>query len=171
MAESGAKPTVYVETTVVSYLTAWPSRDIVRQAHQQITRDWWDRHRPSFDVLASELVLREASLGDASAAEERVRVLSGVRLLAINEAATELAEHLVRRGAIPPNASVDALHVAIAAVNGVDYVLTWNCRHLANASMRRIIESACVERGFRPPVICTPDSLSGGVDDERPDRG
>src|SRR5688500_8559846 len=129
MAEASTKPTVYLETTIVSYLTAWPSRDIVRQAHQQVTREWWDKYRAAFDVLASELVVREASSGDASAAEERLRVLSDVPMVAISDAATELAEHLVRRGAIPAKAAVDALHLGIAAANGMDYLLTWNCRH------------------------------------------
>src|SRR3954449_4952269 len=109
------KPTVYLETTVISYLAAWPSRDIVRQAHQQITREWWENRRSSFDLLASELVVREASAGDASAAQERLRLLAGVRLLAVTNPAVELAEHIVRRGAIPTNAAVDALHVAVAA--------------------------------------------------------
>ena len=171
MVEVSAKPTVYLETTIISYLTARPSRDIVRQAHQQVTREWWEKHRPAFDVLASELVATEASAGDASAAEARLRILADVRMLAVTDAATELAEHLIRRGAIPPKAALDALHLGVAAANGLDYLLTWNCRHLANASMRRIIESSCVERGFRPPIICTPDALRGGADDEGRDRG
>ena len=141
MVDSPTKPTVYIETTVISYLTGWPSRDIVRAAHHQITREWWDVHRSRFDVVASELV--------------------------VTDSATELAEHLVRRGAVPSKAVADALHVGLAAANGVDFVMTWNCRHLANAFMRSTIEAACVDRGFRPPIICTPESLSGGVDHER----
>jgi hypothetical protein len=167
MAEATTQPTVYVETTVISYLTGWPSRDLVRAAHQQITREWWDVHRPRFAVVASELVATESAAGDAIAATERLQILSGLRLLRITDAATELAEHLVRRGAIPKKAVADALHVALAAVNGIDFVLTWNCRHLANAFMRSTIEAACIDRGFRPPIICTPDALSGGVGDER----
>jgi hypothetical protein len=166
MAEATAKPTVYVETTIISYLTSWPSRDLVRAAHQQMTREWWDTHRENFDVVASELVVAESAAGDSSAANERLRILSTFRLLRVTTAATELARHLVQRGAIPPKAAADALHVALAAANGIDFVLTWNCRHLANAFMRSTIESACVERGFRPPIICTPEGLSGGVGDE-----
>ena len=171
MTESGPRQTVYIETTVIGYLTAWPSRDLVVAAHQQITREWWNNHRSRFELVASELVAQECAAGDTSAAKERLQLLSGIRLLAIADAAGELAVHLVRRGAMPQKAGADALHVAIAAANGIDYLLTWNCRHLANAVMRSTIESACVERGFRAPVICTPEALSGGADDEGRDRG
>lgn len=164
--EQQAKPTVYVETTVVSYLTAWPSRDLVRAAHQQITREWWDTQRGLFDLFASELVIRESSAGDSTAAQQRLQALADVPLLAVTDAATELAAHLVQAGALPKKSTADALHVAIAAVNGIDYLLTWNCRHLANAVMRNTIEAACIERGFRPATICTPEALTGGVTDE-----
>lgn len=153
------KARVYLETTVVSYLTAWPSRDIVVAAHQQITRDWWKTCLDRFDVVASELVVQESSEGDEEAAKDRLAVLNKLPLLQVSEAALNLARQLVATGAVPPTAADDALHLAIAAVNGVEYFVTWNCRHLANATMREQIEAACRAAGYRPPVICTPEEL------------
>lgn len=158
-------PKVYIETSVVSYLTAWPSRDLVRAAHQQLTREWW-ASRGSFSLFTSQLVLDEAVAGDKSAAASRMAVLQEVVLLDISEEAVLLAESLIRGGGLPPNARVDALHVALATVNGMDYLLTWNCRHIANASLRGRMEDVCRVAGFEPPVICTPLELRGSSDDE-----
>jgi PIN domain-containing protein len=153
------KPTIYIETTVVSYLTAWQSRDIVRAAQQQITRDWWHTQRDQFDLLTSELVILEASAGDQAAAKERMKILSGLQIADSDEQAETLAAALVTKAAIPSGASRDALHVAIAATNGIDYLLTWNCTHLANAMLRDKIEKTCAASGFRPPIIATPEQM------------
>lgn len=153
------KSRIYLETTVVSYLTAWPSRDIVVAAHQQVTRDWWKTSLDRFDVVASELVVQEAGEGDEEAARDRLVVLNRIPLLQVSEAALNLARQLVATGAVPPTAADDALHLAIAAANGVEYLVTWNCRHLANATMREQIEAACRAAGYRPPIICTPEEL------------
>ena len=153
------KPRVYLETTIPSYLTAWPSRDLVRAAHQQIPRDWWDRRRAEFELYISQVVVRECQAGDASAAAERLKILQDLPLLEQTEEATRLAQALVDRVPLPERAAVDALHVAIAAVHGVDYLLTWNCTHIANATLRDPIESVCRENGYEPPAICTPDEL------------
>jgi len=153
------KPRVYLETTIPSYLTAWPSRDLVRAAHQQITRDWWDRRRAEFELYISQVVLRECQAGDATAAAERLKILQDLPLLEQTEEATRLAQALVNRVPLPERAAVDALHVAIAAVHGVDYLLTWNCTHIANATLRDPFESVCRENGYEPPAICTPDEL------------
>lgn len=146
-------------TTIPSYLTAWPSRDLVRAAHQQITRDWWVRRRAEFELYISQVVLRECQAGDATAATERLKILQDLPLLEQTEEATRLAQALVDRVPLPERATVDALHVAIAAVHGVDYLLTWNCTHIANAKLRDPIESVCPENGYEPPTICTPDEL------------
>jgi len=153
------KPRVYLETTIPSYLTAWPSRDLVRAAHQQITRDWWDKRRMEFELYISQVVLRECQAGAASAAAERLQVLQDLPLLAQTEEATRLAQALVKWVPLPERAAVDALHVAIAAVHGMDYLLTWNCTHIANATLRDPIESVCRGNGYEPPAICTPDEL------------
>ncbi len=153
------KPRAYIETTIVSYLTAWPSRDVVVAGHQQVTRDWWSSCRNHFDVMASELVVQEASAGDQKAARDRLDVLDQLLLLEATEEALALARRLVDSGAIPPAADDDALHLAIAATNGIEYLVTWNCRHLANATRRAVIEAAIRDAGYEPPIICTPEEL------------
>jgi len=154
------KPNVYIETTIVSYLTAWPSRDIVRAAQQQTTHEWWATRRDQFEVLSSELVIIECSAGDPTAASERLKLLNALpALLAVTEAATELADALVSAGAIPTVASRDALHVGICASSGVNYLLTWNFRHLANAQMQDRIREVCESGGYAAPTICAPDAL------------
>jgi predicted nucleic acid-binding protein len=152
------KQSVYIETTIVSYLTAWPSRDIVRAAHQQITREWWHR-RDRFDLYVSPLVLAEASEGDPAAAAERLAALAGLPSLDNSPRADALMESLIRELAMPPSEMRDASHVAIAATNGIDYLLTWNCRHLANLHQRGRIERVCRQRGYEPPLIGTPIEL------------
>jgi PIN domain len=152
-------PRVYVETSFVSYLTARPSRDLVIAAHQQITHEWWEVRRAGYELCISQLVLDEAAAGDAQAAQERLLVLRPMLVLETTADALELAKELLRAGALPGKASDDALHIAIAAAKAVPYLLTWNCHHLANAMMRRVIESVCEAKGFKPPIICTPEEL------------
>lgn len=152
------RPKAYVETTVVSYLTASPSRDLVLAAHQQITRDWWNT-QDTFEMFISQFVLDEASAGDATAVDRRVAVLRDLVLLDLTPDATLLAAELVRGGGVPEKAKVDALHIAVASVHGMDYLVTWNCTHIANATMRGRIEAICRRAGFDPPVICTPLEL------------
>jgi predicted nucleic acid-binding protein len=153
------KERVYVETTVVSYLTARPSRDLIVAGHQQITRDWWDSRRGDFELCVSQLVFQEAGAGDPEAARERLEVLATMALLELMEAAISLAEELVVAGALPTKAGNDALHIAVAAVHGVPYLLTWNCRHMANATKRSQIENVCAGRQFKAPIICTPEEM------------
>jgi hypothetical protein len=153
------KPTLYVETTFVSYLTARPNRDVVIAGHQQVTHDWWETCRDRYDLYASELVVREASAGDPEAAQERLDVLATVALLSATPEALTLAETLVKEGAVPSQAAEDALHIAIAATHALDYLLTWNYKHLANATMRSRIEEVCRAAGYRAPIICTPEEL------------
>jgi hypothetical protein len=132
---------------------------LVRAAHQQITREWWDRRRAEFELYISQVVLRECQAGDTTAAAERLKILQDQPLLEQTEEATQLAQALVDRVPLPERAAVDALHVAIATVHGVDCLLTWNCTHIANATLRDPIESICRENGYEPPMICTPDEL------------
>lgn len=149
---------VYLETTVISYLTAAPSRDIVQAAHQQITREWWDR-RKDFDLFVSQAVITEAGRGDPGAAARRLAALEDVGVLEVTEDASRLAEAFIEQHALPAKAAVDALHIAVAVVMGMDYVVTWNCTHIANAVIRPKIEDACRQLGYDPPVICTPEEL------------
>jgi predicted nucleic acid-binding protein len=153
------KAKVYLETSVISYLTSRPNRDVVIAGHQQTTRDWWDRRREAFNLVASQLVIQEASAGDTIAAQERLKALSDVELLETTEEAVLLAQIMIETGILPKKAAEDALHIAIAVTNGVDYLLTWNCKHIANAVIRRQVERVCRSRGYEPVSICTPEEL------------
>ena len=149
---------MYIETTIVSYLTARPSRDTVLAAHQTVTRDWW-RDRAAYQLRVSQLVIDEAAVGDEFERARRLRALRGIPVLSLTDSATRLARELVQRGALPEKATVDAFHIGVAAAHHVTYLLTWNCRHLANATMRGTIEATCRAEGLRPPIICTPEEL------------
>ena len=150
---------VYLETSVISYLAARPSRDLLAAAHQQVTADWWAERRQRFDLFISQLVVEEASAGDTSAAARRLQLIDGLELLDLNEASLALAEKLLDQDAVPRHAGEDALHIALAAAHGVDYLLTWNCKHIANAALRERIAKVCSEAGNRAPTICTPEEL------------
>jgi predicted nucleic acid-binding protein len=152
------KAKVFLETSVISYLTASPSRDIVHAAHQQLTREWWDK-RSRFDLYVSQAVLGEAGRGNASAATRRLAAVQGLPVLAITGEVSDLAERFLDESALPAKAAVDAIHIAVAVVNGMDYLLTWNCSHIANAQIRAKIEQICRRAGLQPPVICTPEEL------------
>jgi predicted nucleic acid-binding protein len=151
---------VYLETSVVSYLVARHNRDIIVAAHQELTRQWWEQERNQYHLTVSEVVVREAGAGNPEMATQRRKILEGIDVLEISEQALALAEELVKRGAVPAVASVDALHIAIAVTNGVEYLLTWNCSHIANAKMRRTIDAVCVGNGYRPTILCTPEELT-----------
>ncbi len=153
------KPRVYIETSVLSYLTSWTSRDLVQAAHQRITSEWWQR-RDNFDLFVSEAVLAEARRGDPDAAGRRLAAAGGLPALVATTEAQELAARLLRAAAMPAKAAIDAAHVAIATVHGMNFLLTWNCTHIANAAMREKIENVCREAGFKPAIICTPEELS-----------
>jgi predicted nucleic acid-binding protein len=153
------KAKVYVETSVISYLTSRPSRDLVIAGHQQITQEWWQNYRETFDLVASQLVIQEASAGDAIAAEQRLEILEQIELLATTEDALTLAQAFLDFKIMPQKAAEDALHIAIAVTNGIDYLLTWNCKHIANAIIRREVERICRYKGYEPVTICTPEEL------------
>lgn len=152
---------VYIETTIVSYLTARPSRDVVIAGHQQVTHEWWGTRRADYELCVSQLVLDEAGAGDAQAAQERFLVLQPMLVLETTTEALELAKELLQAGALPAKATDDALHIAVAATKAIPFLLTWNCRHLANAVMRPVIETVCRAKGFKAPIICTPEELLG----------
>jgi predicted nucleic acid-binding protein len=156
------KPKVYLETTIPSYLTARPSRDLIMAANQETTHEWWTCWSGDFDLYVSQLVFEEASAGDSGAARKRIEPIRLLARLDITNQAMMLSKRLVAEIPLPAKARTDALHIAVAAVHGMDYLLTWNCAHIANASMRLRIEAICREMGCEPPVICTPLELLGG---------
>ena len=152
------RPRVYIETTIVSYLVATGSRDVIQSARQEITRDWWKR-RGQFDLYVSRTVVAEARRGNPQAAARRLDSLRGIPRLAAGPRVVALAETFIRNGTLPTQARVDGIHVGVAAVNGIEYLLTWNLRHLANAVIRGKIDEAVRKAGLVPPIICTPEEL------------
>lgn len=157
-----AKESVYIETTVISYLTAWLSRDLIRAAHQQITQEWWHNRRNDFELFVSAFVIKEASAGDTEASGERLKILENIPLLDVNSEVENLAKDLIIQKALPEKSATDALHISVASVYGIDYLLSWNCKHIANAEMQDAIKKVCEENGCKFPKICTPEVLLGG---------
>ena len=157
------KARLYLETTVPSYLTAWPSRDLIRAGHQQITREWWQTRRRFFHVFISQLVLDEAAAGDATAARERLAVVRDLPLLDITDDVTSLAAALVASLALPTKAATDAAHIALAAVHGMHFLLTWNCAHIANAEMSVAIDRVRRENVKGSPLKLTIPFASGNL--------
>jgi len=153
----------YIETSVVSYLTARRNqRDLIVAAHQELTREWWESRRRDFTLFASAVVIEEALRGDEMFANARMALIEQMRLADVTPAARQLAAQLLLEAGLPAKANADALHIAICAVNGIDYLLTWNCTHLANAAMIPRVNNICRAVGFEPPYICTPEELMVG---------
>ena len=155
------KSKLYLETTIPSYLTSRPSRDLIIAGHQQITREWWDTRRNRFDIYISQFVLDEAKAGDPEAARDRMKAIRNLPLLDITPEVEVLAVSLLESRIIPRRAATDAAHIAIAAVHSMDFLMTWNCVHLANAAIAKAVAGVCREHGLECPVICTPEELLG----------
>ena len=155
------KSRLYLETTIPSYLISRPSRNVIVASHQELTREWWEKRRDIFQLYISQLVVDEASAGDPVAARERLMVLEDLPLLDITPEVTELATGILASGKIPRKAATDAAHIAIAAVHGMDFLVTWNCVHIANATIAKALASICREHACECPVICTPEELMG----------
>ncbi len=162
--------TIYLETTIVGHLVGRIRRDPLIAARQQVTRDWWRDEAAKYTVLISQLVLDECSEGDPEAAAERLEVVKNLDLLEVSDEVDALAAALIAGNAVPATEPRDAFHIAISAVNGINYLLTWNFKHIANASLRERIEQVCREAGFDPPVICTPEELMGNDDGSESDH-
>jgi len=156
------KQRVYLETTIVSYLTARPSRDLILAAHQEVTRQWWEKRRGHFEVYVSQLVADEAGRGDAEAVRKRQEALKAIASLAVTEDAMALAAGLTEEHVLPSEAGADALHIAVATVNGMDCLMTWNCRHIANVELLPGIRRTVERHGYELPWVCTPEELLGG---------
>jgi hypothetical protein len=160
------KPKVYLETTVISYLAANPSRDVIVLANQQMTAEWWQTAECEFDLFASQLVVSEAGAGDPTVAARRLAFLAKVQLLDATDEAESLTVSLLNAGIVPKKAAADAAHIAFAVVHGIEYLVTWNCRHIANAQIRWQIDRVCRAAGYEPTIICTPAELMGQFDAE-----
>jgi predicted nucleic acid-binding protein len=155
---------VYIETTIVGHIAGRLHPDPYVAVRQQVTRDWWRDDASKYTLYISQLVIEECSDGDPAAAAERLNVVRDVDLLESSNEVDDLADALIVGKAIPASEPRDAFHIAIATVNGVNYLLTWNFRHIANATLRGCIEQICRDAGFEPPIICTPDELMGADD-------
>jgi hypothetical protein len=153
------RPSVYIETSVIGYLAMRPSAHLVTAANQHVTCEFWEDHRSRFDLFVSLAVVDECMAGDAEAAAERKVFLLDIPVLGVNDAVLSLAQFLMTGIPLPEKAGVDAVHIAVAAVNGLDYLVTWNCKHIANPALRGTIEAVCRAAGYDAPVICTPPEL------------
>jgi hypothetical protein len=158
--------TVYLETTFISYLASLPSRDLIVAAHQQITNDWWTNQKKKYECYISEIVIDESSAGDEKAVQKRLKIIDGLKLLELTKEVDELTKAILKSGVIPPKAVRDAAHIAVATVHEVDYLLTWNCTHIANAHISKRIEKICVLSGFQMPTICTPENLMEDIEND-----
>jgi predicted nucleic acid-binding protein len=153
--------TVYLETTIFSYLVARPSRDVRVAGHQQTTAEWWAKRRQEFICVVSDFLVAEIRRGDTAPSAERLRLAEGLPRLKTTQGVLRLAGQFVAAGALPNNAQGDALHLALAVAGGVNYLLTWNCTHLANAQLIGRMQEVASRAGWRLPAICTPDELMG----------
>jgi hypothetical protein len=150
---------VYIESSVISYLTGRPSRDIVTSARQTITTEWWETQKDNFEVFVSELVINEISSGDSKAAQKRISVVNNIQVLEATKYANDLAKFLIGNGAVPASSVEDALHIGIAAAQGMDFLLTWNFKHINNAVTRDRIGIVITQQGYVSPILCSPEEL------------
>ena len=159
-------PKVYIESTIISYLTSWRSPQLVMAGNQESTRSWWDEQRHKFELFVSEVVIDEASAGDRAASHRRLEAIKDIPVLLVDDSARQLAKELVSRTPLPETARADSWHIAAATVNGMDYLLTWNCRHIANATLQKTMATICQEAGYQMPIICTPLELIGEYEND-----
>lgn len=155
---------IYIETSIISYLTSRLSRNLVGAARQQLTQAWWDT-RLNYDLYISELVSCECAAGDPDAAKKRLDAIDGLTLLRMTTEAIDISKALVAHNIIPVKAAEDALHIAIATVHAMDFLLTWNCKHIANPEIQKRIAAYLEDQGWFLPFICTPDELLGANDE------
>ncbi len=152
---------IYIETTIPSLYVARPSSLLVEAARQQLTKIWWDDHRSDYSLVCSQTVVDECSRGEAEMADRRIAILDSVPLLELSNDVLAIAQDLIERQIIPTKAADDAVHIAVASVHRIDYLLTWNCKHIANPHNWRRISDCLSAHGYRPSVICTPEDLIG----------
>lgn len=153
------KETVYIETSILGYLTARSTRNLIVAANIEITKEWWEFSRSSFELFTSQAVVNEVARGDVVIADKRLKILQGFRLLEINQAVKSLATQFLSRSNLPPKADIDAIHIATATVHGLDYLLTWNCKHIANAQIQKKLAQISLELNYKLPLLCTPYEL------------
>ena len=152
-------PSIYLETSIFSYLASPPSCDLIVSAHQKMTHDWWSHHRRKFDLVASSLVVEEIGEGNVKKALQRLELIKGVRLLAITQEVLNLATLFIKKGPLPEKAKDDAFHIATATVHSIDYLLSWNCKHIANPFIQKDLVKIIQSQGWEAPILCTPENM------------
>jgi PIN domain len=153
--------TVYIETSILGYLTARSTKNLILAANMEITKDWWEYRRNAFVLYTSEAVIDEVAQGDKEIAAQRLEILRDFPLLALNQGVQELAAQFLAQSSLPPKAKVDAIYIAAATVHGMDYLLTWNCKHIANAQIQGKLAEISLDFGYTLPILCTPNELMG----------
>jgi predicted nucleic acid-binding protein len=153
--------TVYIETSIVGYLTARPSNNLILMANLEATREWWDTRRDQFMLYISQVVLDEVARGNTEIATKRLEIVRDFPLLEVSEAVQNLAAQFLAKSSLPPKAADDALHIAVATIYGLDYLLTWNCKHIANAQIQKKLAQISLDAGYELPTLCTPYELMG----------
>lgn len=156
-----ARPKLYVETSVISYLTGRPSRDLIIAGRQAVTHEWWANRRRAFELFCSQFVISEVRQGDPDAAHLRLEALRDLKVLAATPEALDLATRFIEKRFLPRDSLDDAAHIAVATVHGMDFLLSWNCAHIANAEVHRAVSLNCSALGLQSPTVCTPDELLG----------
>ncbi|MBF0548684.1 MAG: type II toxin-antitoxin system VapC family toxin [Candidatus Riflebacteria bacterium] len=156
------KMKIYIETSFISYLVGRRSKNLVLAAYQELSQEWWEKRSGKYDLFSSQITFNEASIGDPEVSQKRLEILQKIPFITITSEVIELSEKIINSGVIPKKATPDALHISIATVFGMDFLLTWNCRHIANATIQKIISQICLSSGFEMPTICTPIELLGG---------
>jgi predicted nucleic acid-binding protein len=152
---------VYIETSIPSYLVARPSRDLLQAARQQLTHDWWNHERDKYNLVISQMVVDEAADGDPEVAERRLEVLKNCPLLDLSQEVNKVARAIMESALLPQKAVRDAIHIAVASVHQIDILLTWNCRHIANAAIMKELGDTISSSGYEMPILCTPEELMG----------
>ena len=153
--------TLYIETSILGYLTARSTKNLILAANIEVTKDWWKYRRSAFTMYISQAVLNEVAQGDTEIAVQRMELVRGVPLLELNQAVRDLASQFLTRSNLPPKADIDAIHIAAATVHGLDYLLTWNCKHIANAQIQGKLAEISFDFGYELPILCTPYELLG----------
>jgi predicted nucleic acid-binding protein len=153
--------TVYIETSILGYLTARSTKNLILAANIEVTREWWKFHRRAFTLYVSQVVLDEVAQGDTEIAVQRLEMLNGLPLVELNQEVRKLSAQFLKQSNLPAKASDDAVHIAAATVHGLDYLLTWNCKHIANAQIQRKLAEISLDFGYQLPIICTPYELLG----------
>lgn len=155
---------IYIETSVISFLTARQSKDVVLAGHQASTHIFWSRKK-DFELFISDMVIQECEKGDADCAQSRIQAITGLPVLSVDKEVEHLASELINKGAIPKKSLEDAVHIAVASVSAIDFIVTWNFKHINNPFMKQQIRNVIVNQGYAMPEICSPDELLEAIDE------